>query len=202
MDGRTYYMILGVPPTASEAGIRTAYHDLARRLHPDVAGQQATHAFQEISEAYDVLSDPRRRREYNEELRREQHGAAIAVHRTRAAPEARDRRPIPHQDRVGTLNVDVVLTPEEQRHGGVLPIPVPVSQRCPECGGSGRDWLFPCLACGRQGTIEDEAIVGVRIPPMTRSGAIFEVHLQGLDDQNFCLRVHVFVEPHAMNERS
>ena len=95
MDGRTYYMILGVSPTASEARIRTAYHDLARRLHPDVAGQEATHAFQEISEAYDVLSDPRRRREYNEELRREQHGAAIAVHRTRAAPKARDPRPIP-----------------------------------------------------------------------------------------------------------
>jgi DnaJ-class molecular chaperone len=62
MDGRTYYMILGVPRTESPGGIRSAYRDLARKLHPDVAGEQATRAFQEVTEAYDVLSDPRRRR--------------------------------------------------------------------------------------------------------------------------------------------
>jgi DnaJ domain len=53
MDGRTYYMILGVPRTESPGGIRSAYRGLAKKLHPDVAGEQATHAFQEITEAYD-----------------------------------------------------------------------------------------------------------------------------------------------------
>jgi hypothetical protein len=41
MDERTYYMILGVPRTESAGGIRSAYRDLAKKLHPDVAGQQA-----------------------------------------------------------------------------------------------------------------------------------------------------------------
>jgi len=97
---------------------------------------------------------------------------------------------------------DYLLELTKALGNGVEPLDGRVSQRCPECGGSGRDWLFPCLACGQQGTVEDEAIVGLRIPPMVRAGSILEVHLQGLGDENFCLRVHVSVEPHAMNERS
>ena len=89
MDGRTYYMILGVPRTESPGGIRSAYRDLARRLHPDAAGQQATHAFQEITEAYDVLSDPQRRRAYNDELRRAERGDLAPVRDAPAAPFAR-----------------------------------------------------------------------------------------------------------------
>lgn len=68
MERKTYYMILGVSSTESDRGIRSAYRDLAKRLHPDVAGEQATRSFQEISEAYSVLSDPQRRREYNHGL--------------------------------------------------------------------------------------------------------------------------------------
>ena len=40
MDGRTYYMILGVPRTESPGGIRSAYRDLARRLHPDAENER------------------------------------------------------------------------------------------------------------------------------------------------------------------
>lgn len=69
MEKRTYYMILGVPRTESPRGIRAAYRDLAKRLHPDVAGEETTPAFLEATEAYDVLSDAERRREYNARLR-------------------------------------------------------------------------------------------------------------------------------------
>lgn len=222
MDGRTYYMILGVPRTESPGGIRSAYRDLARRLHPDVAGQQATHAFQEITEAYDVLSDPQRRRAYNDELRRAESGDVAPVRDAPLAPFARAPvsifgaaetvRPsfeemydrfrrdftgvgIPKAEHLEGLNIEVVLTPEEGRRGCVLPIGVPVFRRCPECGGSGRDWVFPCLACGQQGTTEEEEIVRVRIPPKARSGSIFELPLQGLGIHNFYLRLHVFLEP-------
>jgi DnaJ-class molecular chaperone len=61
--------------------------------------------------------------------------------------------------------------------------------------------LFPCLACGQEGTIEEEQIVRVRIPPMARSGSVFEMPLQGLGIHNFLLRLHVFVEPDLANER-
>ena len=197
MDGRTYYMILGVPRTESPGGIRSAYRDLAKKMHPDVAGEQATRAFQEITEAYDVLSDPQRRRAYNDELRRGESGAAASV---RPVPPMSTVR-VPKSEHLEGLNIEVVLTPEEGRQGCVLPIGVPVFRRCPWCGGSGSDWLFPCLACGQQGTIEEEEIVRFRIPPMARPGATFEVPLRGLGIHSFYLRLHVFVEPDAENER-
>jgi len=108
---------------------------------------------------------------------------------------------VPKSEQLEGLNIEVVLTPEERRQGCVLPIGVPVVRRCPGCGGSGRDWLFPCLACGQQGTIEEEEIVRFRIPPMARSGSTFETALRGLGIHNFCVRLHVFVEPDAENER-
>ena len=205
MGGRTYYMILGVSPTESPGGIRSAYRELAKRLHPDVAGQQATRAFQEITEAYDVLSDPQRRRAYNDELR---HAENAEVAPVRPAPPARTpgrifgaAEAIRPSEALDGLNIEVVLTPEEGRRGCVLPIGVPVFRRCPECGGSGCGWLFPCLACGQQGTIEDEAMVYVRIPPMARSGSIFEMPLQGLGIHDFYLRLYVSVESDVANER-
>ena len=68
MGDKDYYRILGVPRTETTAGIRARFRDLARALHPDVAGEQSTGAFQEISEAYDVLVDPAARRRHNIEL--------------------------------------------------------------------------------------------------------------------------------------
>src|SRR3954454_20432459 len=65
---KDYYAVLGVPKDADKAAIRKAYRKLARQHHPDAnAGNtQAEEKFKEISEAYDVLSDENRRREYDE----------------------------------------------------------------------------------------------------------------------------------------
>jgi molecular chaperone DnaJ len=62
------YKILGVTPTESLKGIRSAYRKLAKRLHPDCAGQEATRAFQDITEAYGVLSNAESRKCYDETL--------------------------------------------------------------------------------------------------------------------------------------
>lgn len=68
MSHRNYYVVLGIPRDESPRGIRAAYLDLARQHHPDRAGQGATKTLQEINEAYETLSDPHRRREYNHQL--------------------------------------------------------------------------------------------------------------------------------------
>ena len=69
MRTKDYYVILGVAPTESPSGIREAFRDLVKRSHPDRVGPQGTRRFQDVVEAYQVLSDPERRRLYNQELR-------------------------------------------------------------------------------------------------------------------------------------
>ncbi|MBN1313197.1 MAG: VWA domain-containing protein [Anaerolineae bacterium] len=62
-----YYAILGVPPTASEDDLRQAYRIAARRFHPDVnKAPGANLLFQDVNTAYEVLSDQRRRSEYDQ----------------------------------------------------------------------------------------------------------------------------------------
>jgi molecular chaperone DnaJ len=62
-----YYSILGVEPDATSADIRRAYRRLSRRYHPGInPGDRAAEAvFRQISEAYETLVDPQRRREYD-----------------------------------------------------------------------------------------------------------------------------------------
>src|SRR5436853_2760665 len=65
---RDYYETLGVPKTANEEEIRSAFRKLARKYHPDVAKDKkvAEEKFKEINEAYEVLSDPEKRKKYDQ----------------------------------------------------------------------------------------------------------------------------------------
>jgi DnaJ-class molecular chaperone len=65
---KDYYAILGVPRTATEKEIRTAFRKLARKHHPDVnqGDKAAEDRFKEINEANEVLSDPEKRKKYDE----------------------------------------------------------------------------------------------------------------------------------------
>lgn len=68
MAERDYYQILGVPRTATEDEIRKAYRKLARKYHPDVNrdDKESERKFKEASEAYAVLSDSKKRAEYDQ----------------------------------------------------------------------------------------------------------------------------------------
>src|SRR3990170_4527136 len=68
MDFKDYYATLGVSKTASDKEIKQAYRKLARKYHPDVnPGDKAMEArFKELTEANEVLSDPEKRKKYDE----------------------------------------------------------------------------------------------------------------------------------------
>src|SRR5512135_199922 len=65
---RDYYEILGVPKAAALPDIKKAYRRLARKYHPDLnPGDKSAEAkFKEIQEAYSVLSDPKKRSQYDQ----------------------------------------------------------------------------------------------------------------------------------------
>jgi DnaJ-class molecular chaperone len=68
MEFRDYYKTLGIERGASEAEIKSAYRKLARKHHPDVNpnNKEAETRFKQINEAYQVLSDPTKRKKYDE----------------------------------------------------------------------------------------------------------------------------------------
>jgi molecular chaperone DnaJ len=65
---KDYYKTLGVPKTATAAEIKKSYRELARKYHPDAnkGSAEAEERFKEITEAYNVLSDAKQRKEYDE----------------------------------------------------------------------------------------------------------------------------------------
>lgn len=68
MEFIDYYKILEVPRSATEAEIKKAYRRLARKYHPDLNpnNKEAENKFKAINEAYEVLSDPEKRKKYDE----------------------------------------------------------------------------------------------------------------------------------------
>ena len=68
---RNLYDLLGLPKEASQDDIRQAHRALVRKYHPDTNPEdpQAEERFKEVQQAYEVLSDPQKRREYDQRLR-------------------------------------------------------------------------------------------------------------------------------------
>jgi DnaJ-class molecular chaperone len=207
---KNYYVVLGIGRSESADDVRRAFLELAKRYHPDHAGPDSTPRFQEIQEAYDVLGDDERRREYNHALRRDED-------RRRAVERARDTmrlgdflmvRPslealrarlsgdftgigIPKSARMEPVAVEVLLSPEEALSGGVLRLGVPAFRICPGCAGSGRSWLFSCADCLGEGLVEETQPVDIPIPPMMRRDAVVDVPIPGLAAPNLFLRAHL-----------
>jgi molecular chaperone DnaJ len=219
MASRDFYLVLGVSRGATPDEIRNAYRMRAKTLHPDHSGEGGTAPFQELSEAYSTLSDPSRRRAYDDSLDAE----GETVRRARVRPEGLVRDPlsilhgearyrpsldairerflrnftgigVPKGETAQGLNVDVILSSEEAARGLVVPLEVPTFEVCPFCGGTGRDWEFPCVYCREEGVVEGGRTVHLRVPPMVGPGTVCEIPLDRLGVHNFYLRVHVLVD--------
>ena len=145
-----YYAVLGVDRKASQDQIKKAYRKLARQYHPDrnPGDKAAEERFKQISQAYDVLGDADKRKEYD-------RGPAVFT----GAPgggfggfdvggfgdilsnlfgggaTARETRPRPQRGR--DREADLSITIDQAINGAQVPLSVPTSETCRTCGGTG-----------------------------------------------------------------
>ena len=170
MLARDHYATLGVPPSADAEQIEDAYRHLSRRYHPDInpGDPHATTVFERIESAYEVLSDPERRRRYDRE-------GSLADAIAPTTPEL-TVRVLPEGGETGTYNdlfrhlknhrlrssplrgadlyVDVGVALVDTERGRRTTARVNRHARCGDCAGRGRVRLQrarPCDNCGGTG---------------------------------------------------
>ena len=181
METKDLYKVLEVSKGASQDEIRRSYRRLARKYHPDAnpGDEGAEERFKGIQQAYEVLSNPEKRREYDEGPRQFFGAGNAAGGRTasgadfqnfsdlsdlfggfgnlgdvfgQATTGARGRRPSPKGEDV---TVSVKLEFKDALEGVTTRVGVPVEEACGDCGGSGAaPGTSPrtCSQCGGRGT--------------------------------------------------
>ena len=180
---RDYYQVLGVAETATTDQIKKAFRGLAKQHHPDrnPNNPQAAERFKEINEAHDVLSDPEKRKKYDQ-LRRygafagPSGGGGGGARRSRSAQQ--DSGDFDMSDLGGLGDIfssifgrrgaaDRDADPEEIETsitipfrvavlGGTVPITLAMPEVCPTCGGSGAAkgaTVNTCPECKARGTV-------------------------------------------------
>lgn len=167
---RDAYEILGVPRDVSDADLKKAYRKLARKYHPDVNpnDKEAEKKFKEISAAYDILSNPEKRAEYD------RLGAAAYYARPETAQDFEEvfasrgfadlfrdlfagrgaqayGGPIRGDDLAFSLEIDFM----EAVKGTTTNISLEKSITCPACQGTGYEYAGQtCPDCGGRGVME------------------------------------------------
>ena len=170
-----YYTVLGVGRDASESDIKVAYRGLAKKLHPDVAKDKATAEmhFKEINEAYEVLSDPQKRQQYDR-FGTVSNGAGAGAGGfggfggaegfgdifdmffggggARGATQQRPAGPVRGAD----LRYDLQITLEDAFAGAERELAFNHLAQCETCGGSGAQpgtLVQRCDRCGGSGSM-------------------------------------------------
>ncbi len=162
---KDYYAILGVSRSDPSEAIRRAYRDLAFQVHPDRAGPDATCAFHDVAEAYEVLSDPARRADYDRS------------HASTSVPSFVVAEPVCRPD-VEVIELELLLTRREARIGGVYRFLVPVPVGCPQCHQTGSIFGGRCRNCGGSGEIEAVQRLDIDVPVRVQDGTWIEAPLQ------------------------
>lgn len=203
MDPRkNYYQILGVPENAKPEEIRKAFRRMAKKHHPDVnQGDKAAEGrFKEVNEANEVLSDKKKREEYDAVRRGAFTGGPWSEEAFRGGgrPSGGSFRTgsFDFEDILGQflrnddagssqpgrgedIRVEVSVDFLDMVRGGVREVRYRRPRTCAECGGTGRSGRRGCPVCFGHGVTETEERVKIKIPAGARDGATIRVPSKG-----------------------
>lgn len=206
MKHTDYYKVLGVSKSASDKEIKSAYRKLARQYHPDLnpGDSKAEQKFQDINEAYEVLSDSEKRGQYDRfgpQWKQAAAGGARPgggggqpfdfdfsggaggfgdmgdIFETMFGGGGRSRRPRPQKG--GNTRADVEITLEEAFKGVSRSVTITHQTPCPACGGGGVGRGGVCSSCGGSGRRSQDATIDVKIPAGVTEGDKIRVKGKG-----------------------
>jgi molecular chaperone DnaJ len=178
-----YYQILGVVRSADSADIDAAYRALARRFHPDLSPStpQSLARLKLINEAYSILSDSQKRRDYDR--RRPVLGMGPVGSSSNETTAASD------------LQIELPVAPEEAVYGGPCELTLTTWARCGHCSGPGTRQAAECTKCEGRGKVRQQRAFSVYLPPRMQTGTILRVPSQGGEspwgDRDLVLRIKV-----------
>jgi molecular chaperone DnaJ len=204
MPQRDLYRILGVRRRADPAEIRRAYRRAVFTVHPDVGDRPDPEKFRELHEAYQVLSDPDRRRAYDVRV----SGRPGRIRRPAAGPvdtsqSAESLQPLFdhfaerffgfHTRRSGphlVLRLRALLEPEEASFGCRVPLELRHYEECTQCSGL---WWAECPLCGGAGAVERTTELIVDIPGGVQDGDRLEFELGSGDAGQYSVQVRISI---------
>lgn len=167
MAQKDYYSILGLDKNATEDDIKKAHIKLAKKYHPDINHEPgAQEKFKEIQEAYDVLSDPKKKANYDKYGTADPQDAfqgfgsgGFSGFEGGAFSDLGDifssffgggRRQAPNGPEKGDdIQKRVAISLNDVIFGKKIPITVPVYDNCPHCHGSGAENTSDIVTCPR-----------------------------------------------------
>lgn len=157
MNKRDYYDVLNISREASPSEIKKAYRKLAHKYHPDRnKDTDAEDKFKEVSEAYEVLSDPQKREQYDRFGHSASMGGSQRWHTTSPFDLFNSffgggfrSRPQKGRD----LRVEISITLEDVLKGSKKQITYMQHSQCSECKGIGGTGST-CPTCGGYGQVE------------------------------------------------
>ncbi|MDF7663836.1 molecular chaperone DnaJ [Bifidobacterium sp. ESL0763] len=145
-----YYEVLGVDRSASDDQIKKAYRKMSRKYHPDIAGPEYEDKFKEVNNAYEVLSDPDKKRMYDSGVDPNDPNASAGYSSAGfgdmgdifgqffsnafgGGGQGPTPRTQPGRDSLASAAIDL----KTAVFGGTAHLTINTFGLCPECGGSG-----------------------------------------------------------------
>ena len=225
---KDFYKVLGVSKDASSDEIKKAYRKLARENHPDShpGDKAAEERFKQIAEAYDVIGDPEKRRQYDE-MRSAFSGGFGPFTTTGTGADIETEATIGFEESIEGCTVQLRLTSDAPcpdcsgtgARSGTVPRVCPecdgvgmrvasvggaftMNETCPACGGRGLVVDDPCPTCHGSGRGLSNRTISARIPAGVKDGQRIRLRGKGASGERGGppgdLYVTVHVAPHPV----